>query len=86
MTGVIERAIAERTISLNHQNTTDEDDGLILCSADGKYFFFMHEDSEPEMNKIIFSPYMEQITKGQNHNFKIECHKKEFLFISSGIG
>lgn len=85
MTEVIERAIAERNKSLHHQNTTDEDDGLILCSADGKYFFFMHEDSEPEMNKIIFSSYMEQIAKGLNYNSMIELHKKNFLLISSGV-
>ncbi len=68
MTEVIKRAIAKRderiTTNLNGQNTTDEDDGLILCSADGKYFFFMHEDCEAEMNKIIFSSYMEEIVKG----------------------
>jgi hypothetical protein len=68
MTEVIKRAITKRdkciTREVNNPNTKDEDDGLILCSADGKYFFFMHEDCEPDMNKIIFSSYMEQIVKG----------------------
>jgi hypothetical protein len=68
MTKIIERAITERnksiTANMNDRNRIDEDEGLILCSADGKYFFFMHEDCEPDMNKIIFSSYMEQIVKG----------------------
>jgi len=68
MTEVIERAINKRDKQLrrnmNSQDTQIEDDGLILCSTDGKYFFFMHEDNEPDMNKIIFSSYMEQIVKG----------------------
>jgi hypothetical protein len=68
MTGVIERAISRRdkdmTATLNGQNATVSDDGLILCSSDGKYFFFMQEDCEPDMNKIIFSTYMEQIVRG----------------------
>ncbi len=68
MTKVIEHAIIERnrsiTENMNNRNTIDEDDGLILCSADGKYFFFMYEDCQPDMNKIIFSSYMEQIVKG----------------------
>ena len=70
MTDVIERAIIERNKSMNGQSTTDEDDGLILCSVDGKYFFFMHEDSEPQMHQIIFSSYMEQIAKGLNSQLK----------------
>jgi hypothetical protein len=68
MTEVIERAINMRDkqlrTNMNSQDTQIEDDGLILCSTDGKYFFFMHEDNEPDMNKIIFSSYMEQIVKG----------------------
>ena len=68
MTGVIKRAIENRDKSLkttvNGEDTKEEDDGLILCSSDGKYFFFMHEDNEPEMKKIIFSSYMEEIVKG----------------------
>jgi uncharacterized Fe-S cluster-containing protein len=68
MTEVIKRAITKReksiTPNVNSQKAIDEDDGLILCSVDGKYFFFMHEDCEPDMNKIIFSSYMEQIVKG----------------------
>ncbi|CAF3735669.1 unnamed protein product [Rotaria sp. Silwood1] len=68
MNNVIDRAIKKRDEKMdqmiNGKNTTPEDDGLILCSTDGKYFFFMHEDSEPEMKKIIFSKYMEQIVRG----------------------
>jgi len=68
MTEVIGRTIDKRDEHLrtntNSQDTEIEDDGLILCSTDGKYFFFMHEDNEPDMNKIIFSSYMEQIVKG----------------------
>lgn len=70
MTEVIRRAITKRdksiTGNVNNQNAINEDDGLILCSADGKYFFFMHEDYEADMNKIIFSSYMDQIVKGIN--------------------
>ncbi|CAF0829230.1 unnamed protein product [Didymodactylos carnosus] len=64
MQGVIERAIACRDADMNGHETTVTDDGLILCSKEGKYFFFMHEDNEPDMHKIIFSTYMEQIVRG----------------------
>ncbi|CAF4389527.1 unnamed protein product, partial [Adineta steineri] len=63
MSKVIERAIAKRDKDLR-PNVEANDDGLIQCSTDGKYFFFMHEDNEPDMHKIIFSSYMEQIVKG----------------------
>jgi hypothetical protein len=68
MTDVIRRAIAKRDEDLRKENETrsteSKADDLIQCSSDGKYFFFMHEDNEPEMKKIIFSSYMEQIVKG----------------------
>ena len=68
MKGVIERAIARRdselTITALTRDAIANDDGLLLCSTDGKYFFFMHEESEPEMNRVIFSTYMEQIVRG----------------------
>ncbi|UJR29462.1 hypothetical protein I4U23_010674 [Adineta vaga] len=60
MTEIIQRAIEKRDQDLKIELKVD---GLIQCSTDGKYFFFMHEDNEPEMNKIIFSSYMKQITK-----------------------
>ncbi|CAF1212851.1 unnamed protein product [Adineta ricciae] len=60
MNEIIQRAIAKRDEDLKNEVNKD---GLIQCSTDGKYFFFMHEDHEPEMKKIIFSSYMEQITK-----------------------
>ncbi|CAF0845949.1 unnamed protein product [Adineta steineri] len=62
MSEVIQRAIAKRDKDLR-PNVEANDGGLIQCSTDGKYFFFMHEDNEPDMHKIIFSSYMEQIVK-----------------------
>ena len=68
MKGVIERAIARRDSELATtvlgRDAIAKDDGLLLCSTDGKYFFFMHEDSEPDMNRVIFSTYIEQIVRG----------------------
>ena len=68
MTGVIDRAIAKRDKDIATTKMSEDaianDDGLLLCSADGKYFFFLHEDREPEMNQVIFSTYMEQIVRG----------------------
>ena len=67
MAEIVKRAVSKRdeyvkTI-MNNQNTK-EDCQLIENSADGKYFFSMHEDYEPDINKIIFRSYMEEITNG----------------------
>ena len=63
----IDRAIAVR--DKNVAATLDSQDaiadGLILCSNEGKYFFFMHENYEPDIKKIIFSTYMEEIVRGK---------------------
>jgi hypothetical protein len=77
MTEVIERAIAKRDKTLQ----ADEKDGLIQCSSDGKYFFFMHEDNEPDMHKIIFSSYMNQIVKGRKE-LAIAISEKKMIIIN----
>ena len=68
MKDVIARAIAKRDkdvmARLGTEDLKGEHDGFTACSADGKYFFFMHEDYEPELKKIIFSSYIEQIARG----------------------
>ena len=63
MNDIIHRAIAKRDEEM--KSTSTDGDGLILCSKLGKYFFFMHEEQEVEMKKIIFSQYMEQIVRGK---------------------
>lgn len=89
MTDVINRAIEKRdehiaAISNNSEKMAGEDD-FVLYSANGKYFFFMHENVEPLINKIIFSKYMEQIVKGmatiQLVNLKTKLCVYEFLAV-----
>ena len=67
MKDVIARAIAKRDqdvmARLGTKELQGEHDGFTACSADGKYFFSMHEDQEPELKKIIFSSYIEQIAR-----------------------
>lgn len=68
MTRTIDRAIVQRDQYVSEQSNNltlkNEHDGFTACSADGKYFFFMYEDKEPEIKKIIFSTYIEEIVRG----------------------